>query len=147
MSSNRLAALAAFAFLACASIPAMADEHPYSEGPVMNITAIRTVDGKFDEYMAWLSTTWKQLQEASKKAGYIVSYSVFGAEPRGPNDPDIYLVITYKNWAALDGAIEKGDAITKQIEGSLTKANQAQADRSKIRTVIGSQTVQQLLLK
>jgi hypothetical protein len=55
--------------------------------------------------------------------------------------------VTYKNWAALDGAIEKGDAIAKQIEGSVAAASQAQFDRAKIRTVLGSTTMQVLALK
>jgi hypothetical protein len=56
-------------------------------------------------------------------------------------------VITYKNWAALDGALAKGDEISKIMEGSVTAANKAQADRSKIRRVLGSSTAQQLMLK
>ena len=93
----------------------------------MNVARIRTVDGKFDDYMKWLDTTWKQLQEAAKSAGHIVSYQVLRAEPLGPDDPDLLLVVTYKNWAALDGALDKSDAITKQVEGSVAAANQAQA--------------------
>jgi hypothetical protein len=83
------------------------------------------VDGHFDDYMKWLDTTWKQEEEAAKKAGYIISYEVLTVEPRGPDDPDILLVITSKNWAALDGATAKGDAIAKQIEGSVTAASPA----------------------
>ena len=105
------------------------------------------MDGHFDDYMKWLDTTWKQEEEAAKKAGYIISYEVLTVEPRGPDDPDILLVITSKNWAALDGATAKGDAIAKQIEGSVTAASQAQADRSKIRRVLGSSTMQTLILK
>jgi len=81
----------------------------------------------------WLDTTWKAEQEAAKKAGYIQSYEVLLANPQGPNDPDILLVITYKNWAALDGGLAKGDEIAKQVEGSVAKANQSEADRSKMR--------------
>ena len=148
MSSRiRLAAVAALAGLACASASALADDHSYSEGGIVNVSRIRTVDGKFDDYMKWLDTTWKQEQEAAKKAGYITSYEVIGIEPRGPDDPDLLLVIRYKNWAALDGALAKGDAISKEIEGSVTAASQAQADRSKIRRVLGSSTMQVLELK
>ena len=147
MSKHPIAVLAAFASLACASFVAVADDHAYTEGPVVNVASIRTEDGKFDEYMKWLSTTWKAEQEASKKAGYIVSYRVLTVEARGPNDPDIYLVVTYKDWAALDGALAKGDAIAKQIEGSVAAASAAQAARGKIRRVLGSETTQELLLK
>jgi len=113
----------------------------------VNVTSVRTVDGKFDDYMKYLSTTWKQEQEAAKKAGYILSYEVLTSEARGPDDPDLFLVITYKNWAALDGALEKGDAIAKQFEGSVAAANQAQSDRGKIRRILGSSTMQVLDLK
>ena len=147
MSKHFGAALAALALFASASFTALADEHPYSEGPVVNVSSIRTVDGKFDDYMHWLSTTWKKMQEESKKKGYILDYEVMAAEARGPDDPDVYLIITYKNWAALDGALVKGDEISKIVEGSVAAANQSQADRNKIRRVLGSQTVQQLVLK
>lgn len=143
----RLAAIAAFAGLACASVSAFADDHAYSEGGIVNVSRIRTVDGKFDDYMKWLDTTWKQEQEAAKKAGYVTGYEVIAVEPRAPDDADLLLVVRYKNWAALDGALAKGDAIAKEVEGSVAAASQAQADRSKIRRVLGSSTMQVLELK
>lgn len=127
--------------LSFVSIPAIAEDQPYSAGPVVNVAAIRTEYGNFAEYMNYLATTWKQTQEAAKKAGYIVSYEVLTAEPRTENDPDIHLVITYKNWAALDNAIEKGDAITKIVEVSNAAANNGAVDRGKIRRVLGSSTI------
>jgi hypothetical protein len=145
--SKRLAASTALVTLALTASVALADDHSYTEGPVVNIASIRTEFGKFDDYMNYLDTTWKQSQEAAMKAGYIVGYRVFTVEPRTATDADIYLAITYKNWAALDGALAKGDAITKAVEGSLESANQAAVDRGKMRTVLGSQTMQELLLK
>ena len=141
------AAIVAILCLTTASTAAWAQEHPYSEGPVVNVASIRTLEGKFDDYMGWLATTWKKMQEESKKKGYILGYEVLSVEPRGPDDPDIYLVITYKNWAAFDGALAKGDEISKAVEGSITAANKAQGERDKIRRVLGSQTMQQLVLK
>jgi hypothetical protein len=114
-----------------ASVQAVADDHAYTDGPVVNVAAIRTEYGKFDDYMKYLDTTWKTEQEAAKKAGYIVSYKVITVEARGENDPDIYLMITYKNWAAMDGSTAKGDAIAKQVEGSLDASNKGAADRSR----------------
>jgi hypothetical protein len=144
---NRLAALAAFACLASASVAVLADDHAYTEGPVVNVARIRTVDGKFDEYMNWLGTKWKQQQESGKKAGYIVSYAVYQVQPRNAQDPDLLLVTTYKNWAALDGALAKGDAMAKEVNGSVAASNQAQFERAKIRTVLGDEYIQELMLK
>jgi hypothetical protein len=144
---RQIAACAAFVGLAVTSVAALADDHAYTEGPVVNVAAIRTEYGKFDDYMKYLGTTWKAEQEAAKKAGYITSYRVVTVEARGENDPDIYLVINYKNWAAFDGATAKADAIAKQVEGTLEKSNQGAVDRGKIRRVLGSWTGQELDLK
>lgn len=119
----------------------------YNDGPVVNVSAIRTVDGHFDDYMKWLATTWKVQEEAAKKAGLVTSYRVLIVEAQGPQDPDIYLVVEYKNWAALDGLGSKLDAVSAQVEGSIEKANQAEIDRGKIRTILGSKTMQTAELK
>jgi hypothetical protein len=148
MKINRqMAVCAAFVGLAVTSVAALADDHAYTEGSVVNVAAIRTEYGKFDDYMKYLDTTWKAEQEAAKKAGDIISYSVVTVEPRGENDPDLYLVINYKNWAALDNATAKSDAIAKQVQGSLAASSQSAVDRGKIRRVLGSWTGQELNLK
>jgi hypothetical protein len=144
---TNLAGFAAVLTLTFVAAAAVADEHPFTEGQVVNVSAVRTEYGKFDDYMKFLDTTWKATQEASKKAGYITGYKVISVEARGENDPDIYLVIYYKNWAALDGATAKGDAISTQVEGSVAAANKGAVDRGKIRRIIGSWTGQQLDLK
>ena len=141
--------LCSSALLFCAPLATIthADGRHYNDGPVVNVAAIRTVDGHFDDYMQWLATTWKKQEEAGKKAGLILSYRVLLVEARSPNDPDVYLVTEFKNWGALDGLGGKLDAVSTQVEGSLEKANQSEVDRGKIRTVLGSQTMQTAELK
>ena len=141
------AAFAAFVGLAVTSVAAVADDHVYTDGPVVNVAAIRTEYGKCDEYMKYLDTTWKSEQEAAKSAGNIISYRVVRVEARGENDANIYLVTNYKNWAAFDGATAKSDAIIKQGEGTLAASDQGGVDRAKIRRVLGSWTGQEVDLK
>jgi hypothetical protein len=143
----RFVACAATASLGLASMAALADDHAYTEGPVVNVTAVRTEPGKFDAYMNFLDTIWKPSQEAAKKMGDVLSYRVVTVEPRGENDPDLYLVVTFKNWATQDGATAKADAISKQIEGSVDAANKSMIERGKVRRILGSWTGQQLDLK
>lgn len=144
---DQFAAAAAVVSLMVSGGVAMADDHPYSEGPIVNVASIRTVDGHFDDYMKFVATTWKQEQEAAKKMGDVISYQVLTVEPRSPNDPDVYLVVTFKNWAALDGWIAKSDAIAKAVSGTVAAADKGQADRGAIRRILGSQTMQVLNLK
>jgi hypothetical protein len=127
--------------------PVYADGRDWNDGPVINVSSIRTVDGHFDDYMHWLATTYKKQQEAAKKAGLITSYRVIVIEPRGPNEPDILLVTEYKDWAALDHLGSKLDQISAQIEGSVEAAAKSEVDRAKIRTVLGSRTQQEAVLK
>jgi hypothetical protein len=140
------AGFAAF-FMLSVSQTSFADGRDWNDGPVINVSAIRTVDGHFDDYLHWLSTTWKKEQEAAKAAGLITSYRVLVVEAQGPSDPDIYLVVEFKNWAALDHLGSKMDAVSAKEEGSVEKAAQNQADRAKIRTVLGSKTMQAAELK
>jgi hypothetical protein len=127
--------------------PVYADGRDWNDGPVINVSSIRTVDGHFDDYMHWLATTYKKQQEAAKKAGLITSYRVIVIEPRGPNEPDILLVTEFKDWAALDHLGSKLDQVSAQIEGSVEAAAKSEVDRAKIRTVLGSRTQQEAILK
>jgi hypothetical protein len=145
---NFIGRLAATFALACiVTGGAVAQERPYTEGPVVNVAGIRTEYGMFDEYMKFLAGPWKQEQEALKKAGLILNYEVLTVEPRGLDDPDIYLVITYRNWAALDGLADRTEATAKQVYGSLEASNKGAVDRRKIRRTVGSTTMQVLKLR
>jgi hypothetical protein len=143
------AACAAAALLGLSSLAtvAFADGKDWSDGPVINVASIRTVDGHFDDYMHWLATSYKKQQEAAKKAGLITSYEVIVIEARGPNDPDILLVTEFKNWAVLDNLGGKFDKVSAEVEGSVEAAAKSEADRAKIRTVLGSRTEQVAILK
>ncbi len=147
MLKRTLVHLVAPLALVFTSAVAVADEHPYTEGPVVNISRIRTADGHFEDYMKFVATKWKQEQEFAKKSGDVLSYEVLTVEPRTPDDADILLVIYFKNWAALDGSIAKGDALAKAVDGSVAAADKASMDRASIRRVLGSSTMQVLNLK
>lgn len=142
-----ICATAVLVALSTLTSPAYADGKDWNDGPVINVASIRTVDGHFDDYMHWLATTYKKQQEAAKKAGLITAYRVIVVEARGPNEPDILLVTEFKNWAALDHLGSKFDQVSAQIEGSVEAAAKSEAERAKIRTVLGSRTEQEAILK
>ncbi len=120
---------------------------PYTEGAVSQVTSVRTEPGRFDDYMAWLAGPFKQLREAQKAAGIIVDYAVYQATPRGPNDPNLYLIITYKNMAALDDLNAKTDPIAEKLQGSRAEQSKSSIEREKVRTVLGSELIRELTLK
>jgi hypothetical protein len=148
MKMRFLAALAGTALSMTAISSALADDSKaYTEGTVVEVTAIRTKPGMFDAYMKWLDTTGKQLREDEKKAGLILDYAVYGALPRSPHDPDIYLVITYKNMAALDGLSDRVEPIQRKIWATRDAGAKAAADRESMREVLGTELMRRLELK
>jgi L-rhamnose mutarotase len=123
------------------------EDHAYTQGPVTIVSFVRTEPGMFDEYMRYLSNTYKKVMEESKKQGIVTDYAIYQAQPRDSHDADVILTVTYKNMAALDNLQARTDPLIKEIFGSLPKAASASVDREKLRKQLGSQIVRQLILK
>jgi L-rhamnose mutarotase len=126
---------------------AAAADRPYTEGSVVNVAAVRTEPGMFEEYMKYLAGPYKQVMEEQKKAGIIVDYAIYAADPRSPHDPDLYLVTVYKNMAALDDLNAKTDGIAEKIVGTLEQQSAATVQRGKLRTLLGNEYIRELNLK
>ena len=141
-----LAAFAASTMLAATALAA--DEAPpFEKGPVWDFGQIQTKDGHFDEYMKWVSTSWKAQEEAMKKAGYIVDYKVYLVQGQRQGEPDIILATEYRDMAAFDHPVAEEYAMQAKISGSIAKADQEQAARGSIRTVLGDMVVREVTLK
>ena len=138
---------AALALFAAVGVAAAADR-PYTEGAVLNVSSIRTEPGMFDSYMSYLATTYKQTMDAQKAAGVILDYSVYTAVPRGPDDPDIYLVTVYKNMAALDGLTEKTGPDPCRRPSAIFRSAALQRSRAaRCGRQLGSEMIREIKLK
>lgn len=144
--NRALGALLGIVGLVAMAGPAAADPS-FDEGPVSVVSSIRTETGHFDDYMAWLAGNWKKGMEAQKAAGIILRYNVYLARPRTQSDPDVYLVVTYKNMAAMDGLSDRVEGVMTKVMGTRAEMAQANADRGKIRTVLGSEVIREAVLK
>ena len=122
------------------------DERQYTDGPVTEVNYLRVEYGHFEEYIDWLNSTWKPTMEAMKKAGLIIDYKVFSATPKSPDQPNIYLWITYKNMAALDKGVEE-EEVAKKVIGSTEVQNKARVARNEYRKLLGSELIRELILK
>jgi hypothetical protein len=123
------------------------DERQYSDGPVTEVNFIHVEYGHFEEYIDWLNSTWKPTMEATKKAGLIIDYKVFSATPKSPDQPNIFLMITYKNAAAaLDKGVEL-EAVAKKVICSTECQNKARVGRNEYRKVLGTEYIRELILK
>ena len=138
--------------LAALSLDAKAEgERGYAYGPVTEVDSIHVEYGHFDEYMAWVTSTWMPTMEAAKKAGLITGYKVFQSEPKLPDQPNVYLEITYRNMAAYAGNIgdqaDAFEAVTEKVICSSACQNQARVHRNEIRKVLGTEVTREIVFK
>ena len=128
-----------------------ADERGYAYGPVTEVDYVHVEYGHFDEYMAWVTSTWAPTMEAAKKAGLIIGYKAFRAEPKSPDEPNVYLEITYKNMAAYAGDIGDSasafEAVTEKVICSSACQDQARVHRNEIRKVLGTEVTRELVFR
>jgi len=140
--------LASAVLLAIPSLASAAEAaRPYDNGPVWDVSAIQTKPGHFDDYMKYVATACRALNEELKKQGQVLDYKVLTvADPRD-NEPDLYLLVEWKNMAAFDTPLDKQDALTRKVFGSVADANKAGMDRESIRTLRGDMLTRELILK
>jgi hypothetical protein len=144
-------------FSVCLSVSSLSlnahaqDQRGYSYGPVTEVDYIHVEYGHFDEYMAWVTSTWVPTMEAAKKAGLIIDYKVFQASPKSPDQPNVYLEITYKSMAAYAGDIgdsaDAFEAVTEKVICSSACQNQARVHRNEFRKVLGTEVTREIVFK
>ena len=127
------------------------EKRGYAYGPVTEVDSIAVEYGHFDEYMAWVASTWVPTMEAAEKAGLIIGYKVFRSSPKSPDEPNVYLEITYKNMAAYAGDIGDGadafEAVTEKVICSSACQDQARVHRNEIRKVLGVEVTREIVFK
>jgi len=123
------------------------DDRQYTDGPVTEVDYIHVDYGHFAEYVDWLNSKWKPTMEAMKKAGLIIDFKVFQANPKTPDQPNTYLWITFKNGAA---ALDKGpelEAVAAQVICDTECQNKARVARGEYRKVLGTELIREVILK
>jgi hypothetical protein len=127
------------------------NDRQYTAGPVTEVDYIQVEYGHFAEYVDWLNSTWKPTMEALKKAGLIIDYKIFQASPKSPDQPNMFLTITFKNMAAYAGDIgDKGieqEYVARNVICSTECQNKARVGRNEYRKVLGNELIRELILK
>jgi hypothetical protein len=145
MSRSALALLPFF--LALSPQRAPAQEH-YTLGPISRIILVDIKPGKATEFWTDLRQNVRPLYDEYKRQGLIQDYSVrLKSTTEGPQDWDVALVLTFKNWAALDTFATKGDSVSMRYYGTYGKRSEAGAKRADFGTLVGSFLVRDVTLR
>jgi len=123
-------------------------DRPYTEGPLWQVQFVHTKPGMTQLYLKNLADGWIKEMRAAKDAGYIMDYKVLSAQPVSENSWDLMLMYEIKNYAMLDGATEKMDALAKKVFGQDDNTMHTQAvSRNDLRVLQGGRLTQQLDFK
>jgi hypothetical protein len=127
------------------------NDRKYDVGPVTEVNYIQVEYGHFAEYIDWLNSKWKPTMEALKKAGIIIDYKAFQASPKSPDQPNVFLMLTFKNMAAYAGDIgDKGielEYVARKVICDTKCQNEARVARNEYRKVLGTELIRELILK
>ena len=123
---------------------AQAVERVYDTGSVWRVSAVEVKPGMFRAYMKNLSTGWRAIQEAGKKRGDVLSYKVLRVDAARDHEPDLYLMVEYKNMAVFDESLKDADAQTAAVFGSVEKAQEMAVTREAMRTSRGQTLLREL---
>jgi hypothetical protein len=119
----------------------------FTPGTVWGVTTIRIHPGMDQAYLEYLDTQLKKESDISIKNGFMKSYKIL----RGQDDDsgwNMLILREYDSFASLEKNEEKADEVLRQATGiDDQKGMQGYTDRSKIRDVMGTKFMREVILK
>lgn len=129
------------------AVPAAAQEWPTRDGSVWVASRVDVLPGQAPAYLDYLATEWKKEMEWGKAQGHILSYRVLRTNHARNGEPDIVLLIEYKDYASVAQREEIGKRYNAAMGTTGRQRAPKNAEREKIRTSMGSTEYQELILK
>jgi hypothetical protein len=130
-------ALAAVLLLALFSTATFAQDHTrnWDNGYVVSVTEVHIKPGMFNAYINDLNSLWRKFLEEQMKDGSVIRYGVYGNTAPREGEADLFLTVTYANWAAFDRGEEYFNKIREKVIGSAEDMRAAGVKREDLRTI------------
>lgn len=119
----------------------------YEQGSVWTIGYIETKPGKFNAYMNNLEGEWLRYIKAQKDDGDVLSYKVLAVAAPRDGEPNLILMVEWKNMGVFDRSEEYWKKLTKRLTGSMDKLVKDSVDRETLRTLRGEMITRELVFK
>ena len=149
MKNKLFAVLSVVLFATLGSTSVFAQDHSrgWEQGYVVQVTEVHTKDGMFNAYINDLSNVWRKFMEAQKEEGHVISYGMYSNVNPREGEPNLFLTVTFKNWAAFDRGVEYFEKLGTQILGSTDEMREASIDRGELRTIGSTYNLRELKFK
>ena len=129
------------------SLQLSAQEKTYKDGSAWQVGFIKVGANMSVEYLNNLKENWKATHDEAVKQGLIVSYKILQGVAANPDDWDIMLLTEYKSLAAMEGADDKWQAISKKIIGGEDAMKKLNESRVSMRTIYGGKLLREVVYK
>jgi hypothetical protein len=119
----------------------------FTPGSVWGVSMIRIHPGMDQAYLEYLDTELKKESDISIKNGFMKSYKILRSQD-DDSGWNMLILREYDSFASLEKNEEKADEVLRQATGiDDQKGMQGYMDRSKIRDVLGTKFMRELVLK
>lgn len=127
---------------------AQADDRAYVDGgSVWAVTFVETKPGYFDDYIENLDQQWRRYLDAQKEDGLVLSYKMIPIAFPRDGEPNLMLMVEFKDWATFDNGNEYFDELAERLQGGIEQATQSNIDREKLRSLRGGFAGQEIKFK
>jgi hypothetical protein len=138
---------AALMVAATMAVPAAAQESPLKPGSVWVASRIDVLPGQGPAYSDYLATEWKKEMDWGKAEGHILSYRIMTTNHARNGEPDMILLIEYKDYASVAERQATGQRRNAAMGTNRIKSAAGNLEREKIRTQMGSTEYQEWIVK
>jgi hypothetical protein len=114
---------------------ALADEWPFVEGDLWDVSGIEIKDGGGLAYANYLAGEWRQNQEFAKSKGWIKGYMVFVNSYPRQGEPDLYLVTITDKIVSGAESEKRSDEYMAWRKKTIAQMQKETGDRAEFREV------------
>ena len=147
-SISKLFLCALISVLLLLAVSVYGQVHKYfTPGTVWGVTMIRIHPGMDQAYLEYLDTELKKESDISIKNGFMKSYKILRSQD-DDSGWNMLILREYDSFASLEKNAEKADEVLRQATGiDDQKGMEGYTDRSKIRDVMGTKFMREVILK
>ena len=114
------------------------EEPPFIPGDYWEVTGIKVADGAGLKYARWLAGEWRKNSEFAKSQGWIKDFMVINNVHDRADEPDLYLVRVFENWATVEQGEERRKKYMEWAKKSMDKMAEESGNRAEYRTIMST---------
>ena len=127
--------------------PAMAQDSSYKAGSMWNASRIDVEDGQFENYMDFLTSTWRANQDFAKTQGWLLDYHILSNVNARDGEPDLILLTRFPDMPTAAEGERRDKIINARMKQDDRSAESASGKRGSMRKLMGTVLYRELVAR